>query len=89
MCDVKRGICQTNCHIEKAKNEIVEKVEQHKSQCEAFHNETKEEIANAIDNINGHLDDKFSEADFDRKFSDLNEQIKSMNNLELGVYSNG
>ena len=77
--DIKHKICHTNCHIENAKNEIIEKVEQGKSQCAAFHTETKEAIADAIDNINRHTDNKFDEIDFETKFSDLNEQIKSFN----------
>lgn len=88
MDDIKHKICHTNCHIENAKNEIIEKVEQGKSQCTAFHTETKEVIADAIDNINRHTDDKFDEIDFETKFSDLNEQIKSFNNLNLGEHSN-
>ena len=79
--DIKHKICHTNCHIENAKNEIIEKVEQGKSQCAAFHTETKEAIADAIDNINRHTDNKFDEIDFETKFNDLNEQIKSFNNL--------
>ena len=80
--DIKQKICHTNCHIENAKNEIIEKVEQGKSQCAAFHTETKEAIADAIDNINRHTDNKFDEIDFEAKFSNLNEQIKSFNNLK-------
>ena len=86
--DVKHKICHTNCHIENAKDEIIEKVEQGKSQCAAFHTETKEAIADAIDNINRHTDNKFDEIDFETKFSDLNKQIKSFNNLNLGEHSN-
>ena len=85
--DIKHKICHTNCHIENAKNEIIEKVEQGKSQCAAFHTETKEAIADAIDNINRHTDNKFDEIDFETKFSDLNKQIKSFNNLNLGEHN--
>ena len=81
MDDIRCRLCHTNCHIENAKNEIIENVEQGKSQCAAFHTETKEAIADAIDNINRHTDNKFDEIDFETKFSDLNEQIKSFNNL--------
>lgn len=88
MDDIRCRLCHTNCHIENAKNEIIEKVEQGKSQCEAFHTETKEAIADAIDNINRHTDNKFDEIDFETKFSDLNEQIKSFNDLNLGEYGN-
>jgi hypothetical protein len=88
MDDIRCRLCHTNCHIENAKNEIIEKVEQGKSQCTAFHTETKEAIADAIDNINRHTDNKFDEIDFETKFSDLNEQIKSFNDLKLGEYSN-
>lgn len=88
MDDIRCRLCHTNCHIENAKNEIIEKVEQGKSQCAAFHIETKEAIADAIDNINRHTDNKFDEIDFETKFSDLNEQIKSFNDLNLGEYGN-
>ena len=86
--DVKHKICHTNCHIENAKDEIIEKIEQGKSQCAIFHAETKEAIADAIDNINRYTDDKFDKIDFETKFSDLNKQIKSFNNLNLGEHSN-
>ena len=86
--DIKHKICHTNCHIENAKDEIIEKVEQGKSQCAIFHAETKEAIADAIDNINRYTDDKFDKIDFETKFSDLNKQIKSFNNLNLGEHSN-
>ena len=86
--DVKHKICHTNCHIENAKDEIIEKIEQGKSQCAIFHAETKEIIADAIDNINRYTDDKFDKIDFETKFSDLNKQIKSFNNLNLGEHSN-
>ena len=78
MDDIRCRLCHTNCHIENAKNEIIEKVEPGKSQCAAFHTETKEAIADAIDNINRHTDNKFDEIDFETKFSDLNEQIKNI-----------
>ena len=81
MDDIKQKICHTNCHIENAKDEIIEKIEQGKSQCAIFHAETKEIIADAIDNINRYTDDKFDKIDFETKFSDLNKQIKSFNNL--------
>ena len=86
--DVKHKICHTNCHIENAKDEIIEKIEQGKNQCAIFHAETKEAIADAIDNINRYTDDKFDKIDFETKFSDLNKQIKSFNNLNLGEHSN-
>ena len=86
--NIKHKICHTNCHIENAKDEIIEKVEQGKSQCAIFHAETKEAIADAIDNINRYTDDKFDKIDFETKFSDLNKQIKSFNNLNLGEHSN-
>ena len=86
--DIKQKICHTDCYIENAKDEIIEKVEQGKSQCAIFHAETKEVIADAIDNINRYTDDKFDKIDFETKFSDLNKQIKSFNNLNLGEHSN-
>ena len=86
--EIINNIRHTDCHIENAKDEIIEKIEQGKSQCAIFHAETKEIIADAIDNINRYTDDKFDKIDFETKFSDLNKQIKSFNNLNLGEHSN-
>jgi hypothetical protein len=41
---------------------------------------TKDDIANAVTQINSHTDEKFDEVDFLRHFSDLNQQIANLNN---------
>lgn len=64
-----------NCHIENAKNEIIN----NSGSCCTSNLATKCDIQNAVQQINKHTDEKFNEVDFLRQFQDLNEQIKSMN----------
>jgi hypothetical protein len=68
--------CSVHNHIEKAKNEIISS-ETGGCTCNLA---TKEDIANAVAQINTHTDEKFDEIDFDRQFSDLNQQIANLNN---------
>lgn len=74
MQDVKNGICGVNCHIENAKNEIINNMSCGINPCVA----TKQDIADAVTKINAHTDEKFNEVDFLKQFSDLNEQIKNI-----------
>lgn len=74
MQDVKNGICGVNCHIENAKNEIINNMSCGVNPCVA----TKQDIADAVKKINDHTDEKFNEVDFLKQFSDLNEQIKNL-----------
>lgn len=68
--------CSVHNHIEKAKDEIISS-ETGGCTCNLA---TKEDIANAVAQINTHTDEKFDEIDFDRQFSDLNQQIANLNN---------
>lgn len=77
--DVKNGICGVNCHIENAKNEIINNMSCGVSPCVA----TKQDIADAVTKINAHTDEKFNEVDFLKQFSDLNEQIKNIKTTNL------
>ena len=77
--DVKNGICGVNCHIENAKNEIINNMSCGVNPCVA----TKQDIADAVTKINTHTDDKFNEVDFLKQFSDLNEQIKNIKTTNL------
>lgn len=74
---LEHGLGKTNCHIECAKNEIIN----NSSCCSPCQTNTitKDDITNAINEINSHTDDKFNEIDFEKQFSDLNEQIKNLN----------
>lgn len=74
---LEHGLGKTNCHIERAKNEIIN----NSSCCSPCQTNTitKDDITNAINEINSHTDDKFNEIDFEKQFSDLNEQIKNLN----------
>lgn len=74
MQGVKNGICGVNCHIENAKNEIINNMSCGINPCVA----TKQDIADAVTKINAHTDEKFNEVDFLKQFSDLNEQIKNI-----------
>ena len=67
MQDVKDGICGVNCHIENAKNEIINNMSCGVNPCVA----TKQDIADAVTKINAHTDEKFNEVDFLKQFSDL------------------
>ena len=79
MQDVKNGICGVNCHIENAKNEIINNMSCGINPCVA----TKQDIADAVTKINAHTDEKFNEVDFLKQFSDLNEQIKNIKTTNL------
>ena len=79
MQDVKNGICGVNCHIENAKNEIINNMSCGVNPCVA----TKQDIADAVTKINAHTDEKFDEVDFLKQFSDLNEQIKNIKTTNL------
>lgn len=79
MQDVKNGICGVNCHIENAKNEIINNMNCGVNPCVA----TKQDIADAVTKINAHTDEKFNEVDFLKQFSDLNEQIKNIKTTNL------
>ena len=79
MQDVKNGICGVNCHIENAKNEIINNMSCGVNPCVA----TKQDIADAVTKINAHTDEKFNEVDFLKQFSDLNEQIKNSKTTNL------
>lgn len=68
--------CSVHNHIEKAKNEIIDKGS---SGC-TCNLATKEDVANAVTQINTHVDEKFNEVDFLKQFSDLNQQIAGINN---------
>lgn len=79
MQEVKNGICGVNCHIENAKNEIINNMSCGVNPCVA----TKQDIADAVTKINAHTDEKFNEVDFLKQFSDLNEQIKNIKTTNL------
>ena len=79
MQDVKNGIWGVNCHIENAKNEIINNMSCGVNPCVA----TKQDIADAVTKINAHTDEKFNEVDFLKQFSDLNEQIKNIKTTNL------
>ena len=68
--------CSVHNHIERAKNEIIENTG---SGC-TCNLATKEDVANAVTQINTHVDEKFNEVDFLKQFSDLNQQIAGINN---------
>ena len=73
---VNCGICGINNHIECAKNEIINNMGTCKP-C-VCNLATKEDVQNAVKEVNAHTDEKFDEVDFIKQFSDLNEQIKNV-----------
>ena len=72
--DIDCKFCSVHNHIEHAKNEIID------SQPCMCHLATKEDIANAVNQINTHTDEKFDEIDFAQQFTNLNEQLSNLNN---------
>lgn len=82
MESIKEQITDTNSHIENAKNEIINAVDCNcnNNLCCTCHLATKEDINNTVDQINLHTDSKFDEINFTQEFTDLNKQIKEINN---------
>lgn len=82
MSDYDEKFCHTNCHIERAKKEIIHKIDDcgHCDSGCCCELATKEDISNAIEEINEHTDCKFDEINFKQEFHDLNEQIREINN---------
>lgn len=79
MSDYDERFCHTNCHIERAKKEIIHKIEEGGSGGGCCCNlATKEDISNAIEEINEHTDSKFDEINFKQEFSDLNQQVREI-----------
>lgn len=74
--DIDCKFCSVHNHIERAKNEIIEN---ENTEC-TCHLATKEDIANAVNQINMHTDEKFDEIDFPTQFADLNQLIANLNN---------
>ena len=68
--------CSVHNHIDRAKNEIIE----HEGCGCTCNLATKQDIADAIQQINTHTDEKFDEIDFPTQFADLNQQIAALNN---------
>ena len=69
-----------SCQIRCAKDQIIDEIHAHSmSPCGMKNLATKEDIKKVVEDVNRHTDDKFNEADFDGKFSDLNEQMKALN----------
>lgn len=69
----------TNKHIDCASDNIIREVHKANCMCKIA---TKEDIKNAIDNINSHTDSKFNEIDFISQFENLNNQIKNLKDGE-------
>lgn len=79
MSDYDEKFCHTNCHIERAKREIISKIDGDCGGCGCHcHLATKEDISNAIEEINEHTDSKFDEINFKQEFADLNQQIRGI-----------
>ena len=75
---IEDGLDKVNENIENAKNEIIENENcHHPCICNLA---TKQDIQCAVRTINNHTDEKFDSIDFQKQFSDLNEQIKELNN---------
>lgn len=74
--DIDCKFCSVHNHIERAKNEIID---EGSSKC-TCNLATKDDVTNAVTQINTHTDEKFNEVNFMKQFSDLNQQIANLNN---------
>jgi len=68
--------CSVHKHIDTAKDEIIS----HEPGGCMCHLATKQDIANAVEQINAHTDEKFDEINFEEEFENLNEQIANLHN---------
>lgn len=75
LSDVDCQFCSVHKHIDRAKDEIIN----HEPGGCMCHLATKEDIANAVEQINTHTDEKFQEVDFELQFMNLNEQLARLN----------
>ena len=75
--DINCKFCTVNKNINRAKKEIIEEVQEIKTPC-LCHLATKEDVRQAVKDINEHTDEKFNEINFIEKFSDLNQQVREL-----------
>lgn len=75
LSDVDCQFCSVHKHIDRAKDEIIN----HEPGGCMCHLATKEDVANAVVQINTHTDEKFQEVDFEQQFMNLNEQLARLN----------
>lgn len=76
--DINCQFCSVHNHIDRAKEKIIDKIEENKPcMCNLA---TKEDVANAVTKINKHTDEKFDEIDFLSQFENLNEKVSSLKN---------
>lgn len=67
------------CHINCAKNQIIEEIHTHAvDHCTLHHLATKDDVRKAVEEVNIHTDEKFDEVDFEGQLSDLNEQVRTL-----------
>lgn len=75
--DIDCKFCSVHNHIERAKNEIIDSEHGGGCMCNLA---TKQDVANAVAQINAHTDEKFDEINFEQEFADLNAQLANLNN---------
>lgn len=69
---------QTNHHIEHSTERIIDEIRDNKTEICLCNVASKEDIKNAINEINEHTDEKFNEIDFINQFENLNNQLNSI-----------
>jgi redox-regulated HSP33 family molecular chaperone len=81
--DINSKLCHIDKHIECAKNQIIK----HNCSCESeapkctCNVPTKQDIKDAVEEVNLHTDSKFSDLKFEefkQEFTDLNEEVKEI-----------
>ena len=67
--------CQLNC----ATNHIIDEIHAHALKpCFVQQIATKDDVAQAVQDVNKFTNNKFEEVDFEGQFSDLNEQVRQL-----------
>lgn len=80
MSDMNCKFCGVNNHINNAKNEIIHELKHVEAKMPCTCNfTTKDDVKKAVCDINKHTDEKFDEIDFSKQFSDLNQQVRELN----------
>lgn len=74
------NFCQTNHNIKHSTDKIIKEIRDNKTEICLCNIASKEDIKNAVNKINEHIDEKFDEIDFMNQFENLNNQINNIKN---------
>ena len=78
--DLDEKINHIHCQINCATSNIIHEIKENSQEVCLCNIANKNDIKNAINEINNHIDEKFDEVDFIKQFDNLNNQLKEINN---------